>query len=82
MSCRFFFVAGSRQCIAKKPDTGIPTTQSKRYTVGYVRDHIKHRPSPSIILKGYWMWELGFETGKKIEVSCQQGELIIRLVGE
>ncbi|MBT0731142.1 type I toxin-antitoxin system SymE family toxin [Rosenbergiella nectarea] len=28
------------------------------------------------------MGELGFETGRKVEVSCQQGELIIRLVGE
>ncbi|WP_241584913.1 SymE family type I addiction module toxin [Rosenbergiella epipactidis] len=51
--------------------------------MGYVRDHIKHQlkhqPSPSIILKGHWMRELGFETGRKVEVNCQQGELIIRL---
>ncbi|WP_244986343.1 SymE family type I addiction module toxin [Rosenbergiella epipactidis] len=65
-----------------KPETGTPTTQSRRYTVGYVRDHIKHQPSPSIILKGHWMGELGFETGRKVEVSCQQGELIIRLAEE
>uniref|UniRef100_UPI001F4E5624 SymE family type I addiction module toxin n=1 Tax=Rosenbergiella epipactidis TaxID=1544694 RepID=UPI001F4E5624 len=39
----------------------------------------KHRPTPPIILKGHWMGELGFETGRKVEVSCQQGELIIRL---
>ncbi|WP_244968986.1 SymE family type I addiction module toxin [Rosenbergiella collisarenosi] len=53
-----------------KPETGTPTNQSRRYTVGYVRDHIKHQPSPSIILKGHWMGELGFETGRKVEVSC------------
>nr|WP_284445972.1 SymE family type I addiction module toxin [Rosenbergiella epipactidis] len=47
-----------------------------------VRDHIKHQPSLSIILKGHWMGELGFETGRKVEVSCQQGELIIRLAEE
>ncbi|WP_241597625.1 type I toxin-antitoxin system SymE family toxin [Rosenbergiella epipactidis] len=28
------------------------------------------------------MGELGFETGRKVEVSCQQGELIIRQVGK
>ncbi|MBT0728554.1 type I toxin-antitoxin system SymE family toxin [Rosenbergiella australiborealis] len=50
--------------------------------MGYVRDHIKHQPSPSIILKGHWMGELGFETGRKVEVRYQQGELVIRLVGE
>ncbi|MBT0716684.1 type I toxin-antitoxin system SymE family toxin [Rosenbergiella epipactidis] len=49
--------------------------------MGYVRDHIKHQPSPSITLRGHWMGELGFETGRKVEVGCQQGELIIRLAG-
>lgn len=65
-----------------KPETGTPTTKSRRYTVVYVRDHIKHRPSPSIILKGHWMGELGFETGRKGEVISEQGEFIIRLVEE
>ncbi|MGI0477145.1 SymE family type I addiction module toxin, partial [Erwinia amylovora] len=27
--------------------------------MGYIRDHIKHLPSPSITLKGHWMAELG-----------------------
>ncbi|WP_338327621.1 hypothetical protein [Rosenbergiella epipactidis] len=26
--------------------------------MGYVRDHIKHQPSPSITLRGNWMGEL------------------------
>ncbi|MGE9503947.1 hypothetical protein [Erwinia amylovora] len=26
--------------------------------MGYIRDHIKHLPSPSITLKGKWMAEL------------------------
>ncbi|MCL9666960.1 type I toxin-antitoxin system SymE family toxin [Rosenbergiella epipactidis] len=33
-------------------------------------------------LRDHWMGELGFETGRKVEVSCQQGELIIRLAEE
>jgi len=50
--------------------------------VGYIRDQRKFQPSPSITLKGHWMGDLGFETGKKVEVICEQGELIIRLAEE
>lgn len=65
-----------------KLGTTTPTTKSRRYTVGYIRDHIKHQPSPSITLRGHWMGDLGFETGKKVEVICEQGELLIRLAKE
>lgn len=65
-----------------KPEAGTPTTKSRRYTVGYIRDQRKFQPSPSIILKDHWMGALGFETGKKVEVICEQGELIIRLAEE
>ncbi|MGC0828653.1 SymE family type I addiction module toxin [Pantoea agglomerans] len=65
-----------------KPGTTTPTTKSRRYTVGYIRDHIKHQPSPSITLRGHWMGDLGLETGKKVEVICEQGELLIRLAKE
>ncbi|WP_422047279.1 SymE family type I addiction module toxin [Rosenbergiella epipactidis] len=27
----------------------------------------------SLTLPDHWMGELGFETGRKVEVSCQQG---------
>ncbi|CAO97004.1 SymE family type I addiction module toxin [Erwinia tasmaniensis] len=50
--------------------------------MGYIREHIKHLPSPSITLKGHWMAELGFDTGQKIEVITEPGQLIIRLAGE
>lgn len=58
------------------------STKARRYTVGYIKDHIKHQPSPSITLRGHWMGDLGFETGKKVEIICEQGELIIRLAEE
>ncbi|MBZ2391105.1 SymE family type I addiction module toxin, partial [Erwinia amylovora] len=35
-----------------------------------------------ITLKGHWMAELGFDTGQKIEVITEPGQLIIRLAGE
>ncbi|RRZ97211.1 type I addiction module toxin, SymE family [Erwinia sp. 198] len=50
--------------------------------MGYIRDHIKHQPSPSITLRSHWMGDLGFEAGKKVEVLCEWGELIIRLAEE
>ncbi|MFH8133456.1 SymE family type I addiction module toxin [Pantoea osteomyelitidis] len=56
-----------------------PTSTTHRYTVGYIRDARKFRPSPSIVLKGHWMEALGFETGRRVEVICEQGELVIRL---
>ena len=65
-----------------KPEKGTPATQSRCYTLGYIRDHIKHQPSPSITLRGHWMETLGFETGKKVEVISGRGELIILLIGE
>ncbi|MDR3431734.1 MAG: SymE family type I addiction module toxin [Rouxiella aceris] len=62
-----------------KSETGTSTTKSRRYTVGYIRDHLKHKPSPSITIRGHWMAVLGFETGQKIEVITEPGQLIIRL---
>jgi toxic protein SymE len=60
-----------------KPGTTTPTTKSRRYTVGYIRDHIKHQPSPSITLRGHWMEEAGFGTGTPVNVRVMQDCLII-----
>ncbi|MGX9265114.1 SymE family type I addiction module toxin [Pantoea dispersa] len=58
------------------------TAQSRRYTVRYIRDHLKHQPSPSITLRGHWMAELGFATGQKVEVITTPGQMIIRLAAD
>ncbi|WP_235421320.1 SymE family type I addiction module toxin [Erwinia oleae] len=58
------------------------STKARHYTVGYIRDHIKHRPSPSITLRGHWMADFGFITGKMIEMLPEAGQLIIRLAEE
>ncbi|MBF1995116.1 type I toxin-antitoxin system SymE family toxin [Serratia symbiotica] len=50
--------------------------------MGYIRDSRTFTPSPSITLKGHWMAALGFETGQKIEVIPEAGQLIIRLAEE
>ncbi|WP_323169302.1 SymE family type I addiction module toxin [Pantoea agglomerans] len=49
-----------------KPGTTTPTTKSRRYTVGYIRDHIKHQPSPSITLRGHWMGIWGLKRGRRL----------------
>jgi len=61
-----------------KSEADTSTTKSRRYTVGYIRDHLKHRPSPSITLRGHWMAELGFDTGQKVEVITTPAQMIIR----
>ncbi|MCT6589363.1 type I toxin-antitoxin system SymE family toxin [Pantoea dispersa] len=62
-----------------KSETDTPTNKSRRYTVDYIRDHLKHRPSPSITLRCHWMAELGFDIGQKVEVITTPGQMIIRL---
>ena len=32
---------------------------------------------PTIILKGKWLEELGFDIGEKIDISCKKGRLTI-----
>ena len=71
-----------------KPQTATPTT--RRYTVGYIsRRHARrtgeflgYSQHPSLHIKGDWLKAMGFETGRKIEVVSQPGQLIIRLAEE
>ena len=37
----------------------------------------KYQATPTIMLKGKWLEELGFEIGDYITVSCENGRLII-----
>ena len=36
-----------------------------------------YKATPTIILKGQWLKEMGFEVGDYISVSCEDGKLII-----
>lgn len=36
-----------------------------------------YKATPTIILKGQWLQEMGFEIGDYISVSCENGKLII-----
>lgn len=37
----------------------------------------KYKPTPTIVLKGQWLKELGFGIGDYISVSCENGRLVI-----
>lgn len=37
----------------------------------------KYQATPTIMLKGKWLEELGFEIGDYISVSCEDGKIII-----
>ncbi len=42
----------------------------------------KYKPTPTIMLKGEWLKELGFDCGDRINVECQGGKLIITKTDE
>lgn len=43
----------------------------------YEQSGYQYKKTPSIILKGQWLSELGFDIGEPIEVKCEDGKLII-----
>jgi len=36
-----------------------------------------YKPTPTIILKGQWLQKFGFTAGDNLNVSCEDGRLII-----
>lgn len=43
----------------------------------YGQSGYKYQETPTIMLKGMWLKELGFEIGDYISVVCEDGRLII-----
>ena len=41
-----------------------------------------YKPTPTVILKGQWLNEMGFEIGDQIKVECENGKLVISLERE
>lgn len=51
------------------------TRQLKVYeTSGY-----RYKPTPTIMLKGQWLEDFGFEINKPVRVKCEGGRLVITL---
>ena len=49
----------------------------KRSIKVYGQSGYKYQETPTIMLKGMWLKELGFEIGDFISVVCEDGKLII-----
>ena len=45
----------------------------------YEASGYQYKRTPSIVLKGQWLSELGFDIGEQIEVKCEDGRLIKRM---
>ncbi len=54
----------------------------KRSIKVYGQSGYKYQETPTIMLKGMWLRELGFEIGDYISVVCEDGKLIITLDAE
>ena len=49
----------------------------KRSIKVYGQSGYKYRETPTIMLKGMWLKEAGFDVGDYISVSCENGKLVI-----
>ncbi len=43
----------------------------------YEQSGRNYKPTPTIILKGQWLEELGFGAGTLLTVRCEEGRLVI-----
>lgn len=48
----------------------------------YAQSGYKYKNTATIILKGDWLEECGFEPGTEIKVECDDGKLVITKVEE
>ena len=58
-------------------ETTIMANKNMRTVKIYGMSGYKYQATPTIMLKGKWLEELGFEIGDYITVSCEDGRLII-----
>lgn len=49
----------------------------KRSVKFYGQSGYKYRGTPTIMLKGMWLKEAGFDVGDYISVTCEDGKIII-----
>ena len=53
------------------------TKKNRRSMKVVAQSGYKYRETPTIMLKGQWLKELGFEIGDYVSVSCEDGRLVI-----
>lgn len=52
-------------------------TKKNRSIKVYGMSGYKYQSTPTIMLKGNWLKELGFDIGDYISISCENGKLVI-----
>ena len=52
-------------------------TKKNRSVKVYGMSGYKYQTTPTIMLKGNWLKELGFDIGDYISISCENGKLVI-----
>ena len=52
-------------------------TKKNRSVKVYGMSGYKYQSTPTIMLKGNWLKELGFDIGDYISISCENGKLVI-----
>lgn len=53
------------------------TMSKKRSIKVYGQSGYKYRETPTIMLKGIWLKEAGFDVGDYISVTCEDGKIVI-----
>jgi toxic protein SymE len=58
--------------------------QSTHYKIGYdsypgKQPHIGDRRAPVLRLSGLWLEQLGFAIGRKVQITCRDGRLVMEL---
>ena len=62
----------------KKSDTEKTKKLTRQLKVYETRGY-KYKPTPTIMLKGQWLEDLGFEINKSVMVKCEGGRLVVTL---
>ena len=58
---------------------GVTMLKNERDLKVYGMSGHNYKSVPTIMLKGKWLQEFGFEIGDKFHVSCEQGKLVITM---
>lgn len=45
----------------------------------YGQSGYKYKETPTIILKGQWLKDAGFEIGDRINLECDKGSIVIKV---
>ena len=53
--------------------------KTKRDLKVYETSGYRYKTTPTIMLKGEWLKEWGFQCGDKVVVECSQGELKVKI---